>query len=266
MKNLLRRVLSSEQHIAFLFTDSQIKEETMIEDINNLLNSGEVPNLFQTDERVEIIEKMRQVDRQKDKSLQTDGSPLALFNLFVTLVRDQLHMALAFSPIGDGFRTRVRTFPSLINCCTIDWFQPWPQDALLAVATRFLGEVELSDTEREVAIEMCQVFHSSTEQLTHDFYLRLKRKTYVTPTSYLELISTFKQLLGKKRDEVSKAKKRYEVGLEKLDFAATQVSVMQGDLQALQPKLVEAAANVQKILTEVERESRDVSEVRKINY
>jgi dynein heavy chain len=25
-------------------------------------------------------------------------------------------------------------FPSLVNCCAIDWFVDWPQDALLSVA------------------------------------------------------------------------------------------------------------------------------------
>jgi len=53
--------------------------------------------------------------------------------------------------------------------------------------------------------------------------LELQRHNYVTPTSYLELISTFKTLLGKKRSEVHKLKRRYEVGLEKLNSAASQV-------------------------------------------
>ena len=33
------------------------------------------------------------------------------------------HLVLAMSPIGDAFRNRLRKFPSLVNCCTIDWFQ-----------------------------------------------------------------------------------------------------------------------------------------------
>lgn len=50
-------------------------------------------------------------------------SPLALFALFVNLCKENLHIVVAFSPIGDAFRNRLRQFPSLINCCTIDWFQ-----------------------------------------------------------------------------------------------------------------------------------------------
>jgi hypothetical protein len=40
---------------------------------------------------------------------------------FVDKTRDNLHVVLAFSPIGDPFRERLRQFPSLVNCCTIDW-------------------------------------------------------------------------------------------------------------------------------------------------
>lgn len=35
-----------------------------------MLNSGEVPNLFGVDEKADICEKMRVIDRQKDKSQQ----------------------------------------------------------------------------------------------------------------------------------------------------------------------------------------------------
>ena len=51
----------------------------------------------------------------------------------------------------------------------------------------------------------------------------LGRYNYVTPTSYLELIGSFKNLLGSKQDETMKAKRRYVVGLEKLAFASSQV-------------------------------------------
>lgn len=123
LKVILRKCAEGEMQGVFLFTDTQIKRESFLEDVNNLLNAGEVPNLFPLDEKQEICDKMRQLDRQRDKTKQTDGSPIALFNMFIDRCRNHLHVVLAMSPIGDAFRVRLRKFPALVNCCTIDWFQ-----------------------------------------------------------------------------------------------------------------------------------------------
>lgn len=123
LKLIMQKSTSGESHGVFLFTDTQIKMESFLEDVSNLLNTGEVPNLFAVDEKQEICERMRVLDRQRERDKQTDGSPLALFNMFLERCRSQLHVVLAMSPIGDTFRSRLRRFPALINCCTIDWFQ-----------------------------------------------------------------------------------------------------------------------------------------------
>ncbi|ELU17469.1 hypothetical protein CAPTEDRAFT_228350 [Capitella teleta] len=264
IKSILRKATETDQHGVFLFSDSQIKQESFLEDINNLLNAGEVPNLYPLDEKQEICEKMRQLDRQRDKAKQTDGTPVSLFNMFVQRCRDQLHIVLAMSPIGEAFRNRLRKFPSLVNCCTIDWFQSWPEDALQAVATRFLEDVEMTDENRFGCIEMCKEFHTTTRILSERYFMELERHNYVTPTSYLELIHTFKSLLEVKREEVMKSKKRYEVGLEKLNSAASQVSEMQKELTDLQPQLVEASKEVDEIMIVIEKESIEVAKVEKV--
>nr|XP_045723438.1 dynein axonemal heavy chain 7 [Mirounga angustirostris] len=264
LKVILRKCAEGEMQGVFLFTDTQIKRESFLEDVNNLLNAGEVPNLFALDEKQEICDKMRQLDRQRDKTKQTDGSPIALFNMFIDRCRNQLHVVLAMSPIGDAFRIRLRKFPALVNCCTIDWFQSWPEDALQAVASRFLEEIEMSEEIREGCINMCKSFHTSTIDLSTSFYVELQRYNYVTPTSYLELISTFKTLLEKKRSEVVKMKKRYEVGLDKLDSAASQVATMQTELEALHPQLKVASKEVDEMMAIIERESVEVAKTEKV--
>lgn len=71
---------------------------------------------------------------------------------------------------------------------------------------------------------MCKTFQTTARDMSLRYFSRLRRHNYVTPTSYLELILTFKSLLNVKRNEVAKAKERYVVGLEKLEFATSQVT------------------------------------------
>jgi len=47
---------------------------------------------------------------------------LKVYQFFISRVREKLHIVLCMSPVGDSFRSRCRMFPSLVNCCTIDWF------------------------------------------------------------------------------------------------------------------------------------------------
>ncbi|KAL7881400.1 hypothetical protein AOLI_G00082480 [Acnodon oligacanthus] len=264
LKLILRKSTFGDTHGVFLFTDTQIKMESFLEDVSNLLNTGEVPNLFAVDEKQEICERMRVLDRQRERDKQTDGSPLALFNMFLERCRSQLHVVLAMSPIGDTFRGRLRRFPALINCCTIDWFQSWPEDALQAVASRFLEDIEMTDDTRAGCIDMCQSFHTSTINLSAHFLNELQRYNYVTPTSYLELISTFKVLLERKRTEVMKLKQRYEVGLEKLESASAQVATMQVELEALQPQLRVASKEVDEMMVVIKHESEEVAKTEKV--
>ena len=68
------------------------------------------------------------------------------------------------------------------------------------------------------------------ESLSFRFYEELRRYNHVTPTSYLELLTTFIRLLGDKRKEINTAKMRLEVGLDKLRTTAVEVEVMQREL------------------------------------
>lgn len=76
---------------------------------------------------------------------------------------------------------------------------------------------------------MCKYFQENVKELSLDYYHTLRRHNYVTPTSYLELILTFKTLLNSKRQEVDTMRSRYLTGLRKLEFAASQVSAAGAD-------------------------------------
>ena len=56
LKKLLKSTGKEGKPTVFLLTDTQIKQEAFLEDVDGLLNAGEVPNLFALDEKQELIE------------------------------------------------------------------------------------------------------------------------------------------------------------------------------------------------------------------
>lgn len=97
LKSLLRIAGAEMQPIVFLFSDTQIVKESFLEDINNVLNTGEVPNLFELQEYNEIYDLLRPIAKDNGVPEGKDS----VMNYFVQLVRENLHIILTFSPVGE---------------------------------------------------------------------------------------------------------------------------------------------------------------------
>ena len=70
-----------------------------------------------------------------------------------TKIKENLHCCLCFSPVGPSLRTRATRFPALSNCTVIDWFQPWPQQALASVGKKLLADVVIENKDVKLAVE-----------------------------------------------------------------------------------------------------------------
>jgi dynein heavy chain len=245
----------------FLFTESQIVVEDMLEDINNMLNSGEIPNLYPQDEQDKIVGDMFPVCKELGIA-ETRDNCLATF---VRRSRENLHIVLAMSPVGDALRIRCRNFNALINCCTVDWFMKWPEEALVSVAERYLGALELpSEDIRAGIVKMCSVVHVSVQSQGDAMMAELRRRTYVTPKSYLDLIGLYLAELGGKQTEVQRRQDQMVVGVAKLNETNAVVDGLREDLKALAPVLVEKSANAEKLLAQVAVDSADADQQKEV--
>lgn len=54
---------------------------------------------------------------------QSENYQSDLYRKYKDRIRRNLHIVLAFSPTGKAFRDQLRHYTSLVNCCTINWFQ-----------------------------------------------------------------------------------------------------------------------------------------------
>jgi dynein heavy chain, axonemal len=236
--------------VVFLLSDTQIKDESFLEDINNLLNSGDVPNLYAVDEVEQIMNGVRPVCKAAGIMDTRDN----IMDLYIRRVREHLHIVLAFSPIGSTFRNRCRMFPALVNCCTIDWYNAWPAEALASVASAFLTKADESlgvQDYVEQLTEMCVTLHKGVETASGAFLRTQGRRNYTTPTSYLELLRLYFTMLGEQRISVEAKISRYSGGLKKIAEANTMVAELKVKLTEMQPKLKQAQADTEALLKQL---------------
>lgn len=267
LKRMLLKVSSTESHGVFLITCAQMKYVQFLDDISNLLECGEVLRLFSQDEIKDICDKMLSIDKQRDKSLQTDGSPKALYDLFVSLIREQLHICVCLSPATNKFHEIIRDYPSFLNASTLDWFHPWPDDALIAISHRFLSEDGfefLSKPQTIAAIEMFKQFFITTMKLTDAIFEQNQHHIYIAPMTYVQSIQIFKDKLLKKKTEFEKREKKYRISLEKVDESMEQMTEMQKSIDLLEPKCRLAAEKVSKQVSDVQTAQEVVDEQREI--
>lgn len=244
-----------------MFNDTQIKEESFLEDVNNILSSGEVPNLFEKDEQMSIFEAIR-MDARRDGAAET---PDSLWDYFINRVRCNLHLVLAMSPIGENFRNRCRQFPSLVNATTIDWFDEWPVEALSEVGLKFLEtNTIISDDDLKAKIaSVFAVVHSSVVATSKKMLQTLKRHNYVTPTNYLALVKGYQGVLADKANEIKSSSDKLKNGLCKLDESRVQVEEMSEQLVERKAIVAQKNKDCSELLIVIVSERRVADEQKK---
>jgi len=80
-------------------TDAEVKKEDFLEYINVVLSTGEIPGLLAKDEKEAWL---ADIEAEYMKANKTAAQPTMafLYNIFVDRVRDNMHIGLAFSPVG----------------------------------------------------------------------------------------------------------------------------------------------------------------------
>ncbi|XP_055377517.1 dynein axonemal heavy chain 5 [Condylostylus longicornis] len=235
----------------FLFSDLDIKEEGFLEYLNNILSSGVISNLFNKDEQQEIVQELMPVMKRENQ--KKTATPESVMEYFLQRVCHNLHVVFCFSPVGETFRTRVQRFPALVSGCTIDWFEPWPKEALILVAEHFLDdfEIECSSEVKTELVEALGTIQDIVAETSNDYFQRFRRATHVTPKSYLNFLSAYKNVYLLKQKELGDGIEKMDTGLEKLREASVSVEILKKDLVVMEQDLAEASKKAEAVLVEV---------------
>jgi dynein heavy chain len=213
---------ASGKKIVFIFTDAHVAQESFLELINNILTTGTVPALYADDEKESVLSVIKE-EAIKNGVPQTKEE---MWQFFIQKCADNLHIVLCMSPQGDKLRERCRSFPGLVNNTMIDWFPPWPEQALFSVANAFLKDDDIPAEHRSSIVSHMVGVQLSVSTLSVEFLQKYRRANYVTPKNYLDYISTYNNLMLETRELNGKLCIRLESGLEKLEESSQQLEVL----------------------------------------
>ncbi|CAF1414036.1 unnamed protein product [Rotaria sordida] len=271
LKIVFKLVTLQNRPVALFIQEKDLLFDSFIEDIESILNSGTVVDLFEPDEFDALT-----MDLKNDAySSGMSDTQSQLHEFFYQRVRTNLHIILSFSPAGSKFREICRLHPALLNCTSIDWFTEWSEISMSEVADVFLETVDFkilsSDNEtnnendfRHRLALCCVSIHKIVIEIAKRFYAAHKRIYYLTPSSYMDLMKTYGIMMTQTKQEFLTSYNRLSSGLAKLSDANASVSIMRDELAVLGPQIDAKEKEIEQLLNQLQKDQIAVLEVKEI--
>jgi dynein heavy chain len=162
------------------------------------------------------------------------------------------------SPLNPKFPERARRFPGLVSAPTIDWFLPWPEEALISVSDKFLSDFKIDNPKsvKEALIVHMGRVHQMVTEVCDIYFSQKRRHVYVTPKSYLSFIDMYKDVYVKKYKGIDVEEQNINNGLEKLAEATRGIDELKIALKKEDATLKIAADQTAALLGELEVENK----------
>ena len=118
--------------------------------MNALLATGEVPGLFEGDEKVALISACREaatLTRDLADEIEEPNED-ELYRMFIKSVQKNLHVVFTLnSASAEGWKGHCTASPALFNRCIVDWFGTWSDKSLRQIAYELIKDVDIGSTE-----------------------------------------------------------------------------------------------------------------------
>lgn len=267
LKTLFKLTGVNKTPTLFLFCDAQATQEFFFHYINNILSVVEIPSLFEPDELLDVEDSL------KDAALKegmTEPTKEDMYKFFLNRIRANLVLAICLSPIGDGFRKRIRQYPALINNCSIDWIKEWPEPALIDVAFAYLNSSNVNndspstattdDRDKKYKNGLARSFsaiHISVREESLIMLTELQRHNYVTCTNYTDVLSQFLSLLENERNKNNRNATRLRNGVHKIDETKEAVETMSENLKTNQVELTLFQEQCDEFLVQISQQTAE---------
>eukprot|EP00753_Platysulcus_tardus_P014516 PLAT4386.4.p1 GENE.PLAT4386.4~~PLAT4386.4.p1 ORF type:complete len:4448 (-),score=2754.09 PLAT4386.4:79-13422(-) len=207
IKEVLAKAGVAGEQVVLLLEDHQFTEDAILESVNSLLSSGEIPGLYTHEELNPLLEPL------KDEMSAAGFAYRTPYDFFVSRVQANLHVALIMDPHHPAFLRRCESNPALYTRCVILWMGQWSRSSLLK-----LPEMELApllaklDTDTDELLEELVQIHESAVETFH-----------ATPRDFMTLLDNYEKMYGERAGSLQTEMDHLKAGLDKLRDAAETV-------------------------------------------
>ncbi|XP_078034863.1 dynein axonemal heavy chain 7 [Augochlora pura] len=255
LKTVLQKCGSLRKNVTFFIKEKQISD-TFLCDIKSLLATGEIPDLFSTKERYDIIEIVRLYAQGGNKNAEI--STRAVMNYFLEQCKSNLHMIICFSSTSKLIRLYLYKYPELVKYCTMSFHTTWPTSALKQVGLKYIQDTNIQENMKKDIITACIKLYDSAQEISNEYFKETYKMNHVTLLAFLHMLKLYSHKISEKQKNIIVTRNRYLAGLEKLELAAQQVEKMKATLIMLKPQLEISAQQTITTMKEVENENMSV--------
>jgi dynein heavy chain 2 len=224
-KNDLKEVCQSAgvagAHTVLYIEDYQITQDAILEVVNSLLSSGEVPGLYTHEELEPLLSPLKELMLQD--GARTCRTP---YEFFVSRVRDNLHICLGMDPDHPQFLVRCESNPALYMRCGILWLGEWSPSSLAAVP--------------HMLLENAEVLKASDAEQVCNSIVDICRSRRATPRQFVTLLNNWTGLYDDLCGNLNTDLGHLKVGLSKLQEAADTVDHLEKAAKIQQKELAVA--------------------------
>jgi len=226
-------------------------DDFVLEAINSVLSSGEVPGLYTHEELEQLL-----VPIKTAMSADASNRYRTPYDCFVSRVRAKLHVVLSLDPTHPAFKLRCERNPALFSRCAIIWYGAnWRQDSMQLVAQQSVGDVLEQASKHilpEELVSHALSIHASMSADTSDAASKTTGPLIdATPRSFVSLMKCFRGIYFSRASRLQGDASRLRSGLSKLLEAQGTVDELSKNANAQRVQLKEKQALADAAMTEI---------------
>jgi dynein heavy chain 2 len=245
LKAVIAKATVENERVALAVEDHNFVNEDVLEMVNSLIASGEVPGLYTPEELDQLLPPLRE-------PAADEGFTGGVYQFFQQRLRANLKVCLIMDPRHSLFAVRCTSNPALLTRCTVLWIDTWTEEGMKALCKQVYRDVikeSLKDDDKlNVPAELI-VIHKSVGDRG-------------TPELFKSVMQTFRTVYQTKAKTSRDQAQRLSAGLQKLNEAQEQVDKTKAEVSEKMKEVEKKQTEADEALTEIQQNMSDSAEQR----